>query len=515
MSFKKRYFFKLITNFVGFGIGLITQAIVPRALGPASYGNFSFLTSFFWQIAGFLNFNSSTAFYTKLSQRQNDRGLVGFYFYLILLIGLVLFLVVMLASVLGIRQFIWPEQNIIFIAMGAIWAFLTFCTMILTDISDAYALTVKSESINIILKITGVCVILFLFWKKWFSFFNYFSYQLVFLILSSMLMIYMIRHNGFQALGFVRLSKAQAQSYFREFSVFCLPLVIFTAFATAGQIGDRWFLQKFSGSANQGYYSFAYNVGNICMLFTSALVPLVLREQSIHFGNLDFEKLKNNFSRSLSVLVATTAFICCFLAVKSSSIIKIFAGDAYAAAFVPMVLMCLYPIQQTYGQLNANFFFATGRVHTYRNIGIIFILIGLVLTFFLLGPKGLRGLNLGANGLSFKMMLLAAASVNVQLWFNAKYLGLSFKKLVLNQLATILIFITCAWAISGFIGFVFPGLGHIAHFIISGSVYTFVCGIILFLYPGAIAVTKDDVYQLRRFIHRGIEMALARYTNGR
>lgn len=507
-SFTKRYFFKLLANFVGFGVGLVTQAIVPRALGPASYGNLSFLTNFFWQIAGFLNFNSSTIFYTKLSQRQKDKGLVGFYFYFVLLIGLILFLIVVFAQVLGIKEFMWPGQNIVFITMGAVWAFLTFCVMILTDMSDAYALTVKSESIGVILKILGVLVILFLFWRKAFTLFNYFSYQIVFLILSSGLLFYMIRRSGYQALQYVKLDMDRIRPYFKEFYILCSPLVIFTFIAAIGQIGDRWFLQRFSGSANQGYYSFAFNVGSVCMLFTNAVVPLILREQSIHFSNSDFEKLRDNFSRSLGVMIATTAFICCFLAIESKGVIKIFAGDAYAPSFVPMVLMCLYPIHQTYGQLNANFFFATGRVRIYRNLGIIFTLIGAVLTFFLLGPRTLGGFCLGANGLSFKMLALAIASVNAQLWFNAKYLKLSFRKLIFNQFTTMLIFITASWGISGLIRFLLPGLNFIFHFMISGIVYVFVSGVILLLWPEAIAVARSDSCRLNQFLQKSFEVCV-------
>ena len=317
-----------------------------------------------------------------------------------------------------------------------------------------------------------------------------------------MFLVVLIIRSGYSLFNGVIHKSDQFQPYYKEFSKVCFPLVFFLSLALVGQIFDRWFLQKFSGSVNQGYYSFAFQVGNLCMLFTSAIMPLVLREQSIHFGNMDFDKLRNVFSRSLGVLVALTAFICCFLAVKSQTIIKIFAGKAYTAAFVPMVLMCMYPIHRTYGQLNGNFFFATDRVHIYRNIGVIFTLLGVGFTFLLLGPQKYGGFNLGANGLSLKMMLLQAVSVNVQLWFNARYLKYSFKTFIFSQIATILIFLSSAFIASNFVLAVLPDLMPVVHFIVSGIVYVLFCFVVFIKWPEAIALKRSDVKQVNKFIKK-------------
>jgi O-antigen/teichoic acid export membrane protein len=53
-SLHRRYFFKLATGFVGLGLSLVTQAIIPRGLGPRAYGDFAFLSNFFTQVVAFL-----------------------------------------------------------------------------------------------------------------------------------------------------------------------------------------------------------------------------------------------------------------------------------------------------------------------------------------------------------------------------------------------------------------------------------------------------------------------------
>ena len=407
-SFKKRYSFKLITNIIGLGIGLITQSIVPRALGPASYGNFSFLTSFFWSVAGFLNFNSSTFFYTKLSQKQDDKTLVGFYFYFVLIIGLFLGVILAFPVVLGYNEIIWPEQKFIFVILGAIWAYMSFYVMILVDMSDAYGLTVKSEKVNTVLKIVGLTIILIMFWKNWFSLLNYFLYHLLILALSISALIYIIFKNKKSLSPFWRLDNAQVKKYAKDFSKFCAPLIVFTFLGVVAQILERWFLQTFSGSVKQGFFALSSQVASISFLFTSAVMPLVLRDQAISFGNKDLERSQKIFKRSTFTLYLLTTFFCCFIAVEAKTVLLFFGGQAYSEALVPLAIMSLYPIHQTYGQLNGNFFFATERVVAYRNIGLIFIFIGIPITFFLLGPEKYGALQYGNS-----MSINGSATINM------------------------------------------------------------------------------------------------------
>ena len=68
-SLKVRYLYKLITNLVGIPIGLITDSIIPRALGSKLYGDFSFISGFFQNLMSFFDMGSSNAFYDKISKR--------------------------------------------------------------------------------------------------------------------------------------------------------------------------------------------------------------------------------------------------------------------------------------------------------------------------------------------------------------------------------------------------------------------------------------------------------------
>lgn len=483
MTLKKRSFFKFITNLVGFFVGIITQSIVPRALGPAAYGDFSFLTSFFWQFVGFLNLNSSTVFYSKLSQRQEDRGLVGFYFNFLFLIAILLVIFLSLATVFGFNAFLWPQQKWNFIVMGALWAFLTFVVLILGDMSDALGLTVRSELAKITTRVTGLCAILFMFWKSLFNLTNYFYYQLIFLFFTVFLLFSVLKSKGIPTYRYLFLGRIEFTKYFKEFAAFCHPLLIFTIFSAAEQMTDRWFLQKFSGSVKQGFYALSYQISSICFILNSAVIPLVFREQSMHFASSNPAQLKHIFCRAILTLYSITAFFCCFFAIQSENVLQIFGGRAYAGAFIPLILMSFYPIHQTLGQLNANLFFSTERVKHYRNIGLIFTIVGVASTLFLLGPKKMGGLQAGASGLAVKMLILQILGTNVQLWINVKFLKVAYGKFLLHQISVILIFVVIAIICARVSGCFMASSNFIGNFVVAGIFYSLLVSMIFILKP--------------------------------
>jgi O-antigen/teichoic acid export membrane protein len=164
-SLKKRYFFKLATNFFGFLFGLITQAMIPRGLGPKAYGDFSFLSSFFSQLVGFFDSGTSIAFYTKLSQRNKDIGIITFYGIFAIIVSLAVLLLVFIFSFTSLTKTVWPDQLMFFVYLAAIWGILFWFIDILNKIVDAFGLTVTAELTRITQKFLGVIFIAALFFS--------------------------------------------------------------------------------------------------------------------------------------------------------------------------------------------------------------------------------------------------------------------------------------------------------------------------------------------------------------
>jgi hypothetical protein len=163
-SLRKRYFFKLLTNLISVPVYLVTQAIIPRGLGPQAYGDFTFLTNFFFQVMGFLSMGTSIGFYTKLSQRPNETALVSFYSYFFLVSVIILLGGVTVATQTSAFPIIWPKQEIWFIYLAAVWGIMNWGLQLLQKMTDSYGLTVNSEIASMFQRITGMVLIVIFFW---------------------------------------------------------------------------------------------------------------------------------------------------------------------------------------------------------------------------------------------------------------------------------------------------------------------------------------------------------------
>ncbi|HOL35533.1 MAG TPA: oligosaccharide flippase family protein [bacterium] len=497
-SLRKRYFYKLFTNIAGYAIGLITMGIIPRALGPKAFGDFNFLTNFFNQVVNFLDMGSSTAFFTKISQRQKESSLFAFYLWFTVLVTILILLGVSLAGVFRVHQRLWPGQNIIFVYCGALWAILNWVFNVLNQATDAYGLTVSAEIKKLYQKIFSVMLILILFYNHLINLASFFIYQYAIQIFIILSFFWVLKQNRKLPYRW-KMTQEQTRYYGKEFFVYCYPLFFYSLFSLLTGIFDRWILQYYSGSVQQGFYGLGYQIGTICLIFTSSMTPLFIREFSMAYGNQDRDRMIFLFRRYIPFLYVITAYFSCFAATQADVLIKIFGGSQYSAALLPVILMCIFPIHSTYGQLSGSVFLATGQTKLYRNLGVPFMIFGSMLTYILIAPQDKFGLNMGASGLAIKMVLLQFILVNVQLFFNAKFLGISFIRYFVHQIIVIVLFLAIGIDSRFFGDFLLRGTPFIFSFIFSGLVYTAVCIVCAFYYPRVFGLYRDDIEFFLRF----------------
>jgi len=158
-SLSKRFSFKLITNAVGLVLSLIIAGIIPRSLGPQAFGDFSFLTNFFERVFNFVDNGTSMAFYTKLSQRPKDKGLIRFYSGFIIFFSLLVFVLVAIAFGVNIDQILWPDQKPLFVLMALFLGLLTWVNKVMVKIVDAYALTTRGEIVQVLQKVVHLVLV--------------------------------------------------------------------------------------------------------------------------------------------------------------------------------------------------------------------------------------------------------------------------------------------------------------------------------------------------------------------
>lgn len=491
-SLKKRYFYKLSTNAISLPISILTQSIVPRLLGPIAYGSYNYLTNFFNSLFGFFDFGTSTALYILLSQRSDDSKLLKFYYWIIFAIIFVISFLFIISYAFDLRKTLWPDQIYLYIFLALIWGMLTWFLQIIQKIVDAYGFTVQGEKLKILNKIFGIVLVLSLYFFDLNKLYYFFIYQYFILLTVVIGFIIILKKSNVSLIPKEKLDDQDFKKYKIEFYNYSSPLFISAIVILLAGLFDRWILQSFGGSIQQGFFGLSFQISTLCFVFTSAMTPLFFRELSIAHFTDDLNKMKNLFNKFVPTLFAIAAFISLFLALRSDQLSNIMGGKEYAQASLAVAIMAIYPIHQTYGQLNESVLLATKQTQLYRNLSIITSLLGIPLTIYFIGPVEYGFLALGATGLALKMVCVQILSVNLEMWFNSKILKLSFIRLMIQQISILLIFFSVSFFVKSL--FLSIGLSKLVSFIFEGVSYTLVSlGIFLMFSKFLISLDRRDL----------------------
>ena len=499
-SLLKRYSFKVGGGVFSLPINLAIQTMVVRALGPTGYGSYSFLTNFFTQVAGFFDCGTSLCFYTNLCKRPAEKLLVSFYWRFVGVVALFICGLVLALVAIGQRE-IWPGQVRPYIYLAAILGIGTWILGIIEKILDAYSLSAPGEIARTLQRSVGVLLIGGLFWAGWLNLTWYFIAQLLMVGFLVFLWRRVLLMRGEELCPLKRLQAGLLKQYSTEFWYYSHPLLFYALVGMFTNIADRWLLQFFSGSIEQGFYGLSSQIGTIAFVFTAAMTPLLTREFAQAHHERDLPRMQRDFATHIPRFVTFTAFVCIFFASQAGAITSLFAGSQFSNAQNAVMLMCYYPIFQVYGQLSAAVFYATDQTGRYRDIGLCAMGFGMVLSLWLLGPKHIHCLQLGATGLAVKSLGTAVFAINTQLWFNAKFLKVSFLRFAAHQVAVVVGFtalaIGCRLIVGSYLQSIAGGL------VVSGLCYTVLSAIAIYITPSVVTISRTEIHSvLRRYVFR-------------
>lgn len=484
-SLKKRYLIKLLSNIVNGVINIFLVAIVPKALGPVAFGQFSYLQQFFSQVIAFLDTGTSTVFFTKLSAKNTRKELLTFYFLLSFALISILFLIICFIDAFDYLAFFLPNIPTEYVLYGVLFGIFTWVTQVYIKISDAFAITVSVEIIKIIHKIATLFLLLYIINFLPFDLHIYFYFQLISLISFLIIVSILFKRKSIITKQFFNF-KIKYKELVKEFYIYCYPLFIFNIVAIFIGLFDIWLLQTVSGSIETGFYGLAYSIAAMCFLFTSAMTPIITREFSKSFEENDLEKVKSLFQRYIPMLYSIAAYFSVFIAFQAENILSIFTDEKFKDALFVLVIMAFYPIHQTYGQLSGSLFFANGTTKLYRDIGLISSLIGLFFSYLFI-----YYFELGALGFGIKMILAQVIGVNIQLYFNTKLLDINMNSFVIHQIYTVVLFSFLAYISSCFV----YSSTIIINFLLSGFIYTIFIFICIILFPRIISLDKKKLFE--------------------
>lgn len=499
-----RYIFKLLANLASVPVYLLMEAILPRALGPQVYGNYSFATALFQQFSGFMDMGTSTCLYNALSRRQREEALFRFYLRIALLVALLTILCGLVVTAPQIGHWLMPDVPLWIAPMAALWAYLTWWGRVLRSVNDALGETVSSETWRTICSILGVLLLLAMYLGDCLNLHTLFLQQYL-LLGASALAYWHISRKCWRGMGLpptITPDRKLSRAYIREFLNYSHPLFVQALLSFAMLTVERWLLQWFDGSAQQGFFALSQKVSLACFLFVSAMTPLLMRELSIAWGDRDLQAMGSLLTRFAPLLYGIAAFFSCFTLVEGKALVQIFGGEAFLAATVPVEIMALYPLHQAYGQMAGSVFHACGKTSILRNLTALECVYGLAAAWFLLAPGTLWGLNLGATGLAIKTVGVQFISVNICLWLVSRMLPFNFWRNFCHQFFCVAIFIGVALFIRHISQLILPAeSAFVWRFLLSGLNYSCAIALLCLMRPELLGLSRQELKDLALRFH--------------
>lgn len=500
-SLNKRYLFKIFSKILTAPLLLIAQALLPRGLGPELYGKFIFQTNFFQQVVSFFDSGTSLAFFTSLSKNLNDKSIIRFYGGYSIVASLIILFATSLIFLFRLGDVIFPNQEVEYVFLALFFSVVTWWSEVIYKIIDAYALTVSGEKIFIYQKFISLFILYALYYFDLLTLFNVFIYNFFILTLLIVWWTRCLYLNGIFIFNIPSIDGEDVKAKSIYFWNYSSPLLFYSFSGMLIALFDNWLLMKIAGPVQQAFFGLAFKLSAISFMFTGAMTQLITREFSIAHGNNDKDHLAALFNRYIPLLYFIASTFSVFFIANAGQFTSIFGGDEFKNSTIPVAIMLLYPIHQTYGQLSGSLFYSTGQTKLYRNIGLSMMPIGIVFTWLALGPFKFGGFELGALGLAIKTVLLQFIAVNVQLYFNSKYLKLSYFKYLFHQLFTLIFLFLIAFLSKWIISSIINSTAISA--ILSGVLYSIFILIVLYYFPQTISVLKQ---QRDEFILKGLQI---------
>jgi len=294
-----------------------------------------------------------------------------------------------------------------------------------------------------------------------------------------------------------KVGKEDFRSVFKEFRSFCLPLVICGWIGFLYSFADYWLLQKFGGSVQQGYYAIGVRFSALSLIATTSMLQVFWKEiaEAYSFGNM--ERVRLLYHRVSRGLFFMGAVISCLIIPFTREILALLFGPEYRAAWLPLCLMFLYPVHQSMGQITHTMFYAIGKTKVQANIVILFMVVSIPIAYILLAPKSaiIPGFQLGAMGLSLKMVGCQILGVNLMAFFIARYTNTAFSW---SHQIYVLILLLPIGFLSRFFARLILSLASVDGYTVlvmavSGIFYIVIVAILIRYYPSIAGLNMDQI----------------------
>jgi O-antigen/teichoic acid export membrane protein len=423
-NYSSRVYYTLVGNLFRSILSFSSSMLIARALEPDDYGRYTFLIGTFIAFKQFIDFSSSSAFFTFLSKKIRSIKFIKNYWFYVFLQILIPFILIAFIFPAKWLNYLWAgeSKSLIILALISVF-FQTTVWPISVQMAESIRKTFYVQIVNVLLVFFHFCIILGLWFYGLLAIPFLFSLIAIEWLIASLFLLNIFKSNYKKE--YIDNNKVDTnKSIFIEFWIYCGPFIPYAVFNFIHEFGEKWMLQSWGGSVEQAYFGVAAQISSVILLATTSIIRVFWKEISEANANENFLKVKEMYTVATKVLFFISILVSVTLIPWSKEIISILLGDAYLPGSLTLTIMLLYPIHQSLGQINGTIFYATESTRDYVIGNIIFLIISLISTYYVLAPTDfiIPGLNLGSVGVALKLVLLQLIQANIFSWYIYKKL---------------------------------------------------------------------------------------------
>jgi O-antigen/teichoic acid export membrane protein len=497
----RRYVATLLSQGVQLAASAVIAAVVPRQLGPAQFGSYSYLLTTAGTLRGFTEPSAQQAFFTFSSQDRRSGALTKLFAAWAVAQLALLIAIVLVASVFGVSRWIWPGQHVAQVLLVTVLDWMLFVSLTLRQLSDSKGLTVRSQALIAATSVSTVAGLLVLAWMGRLTFYTFVSVNLVSAVVTAVTVghLLFIRHHDLCWAGSLR---RHARENVRRWWRYAKPLIALEYYTPLAAFAGAYLIQTWYGSTEQGYLGLATRWSSLVLLFTGAALNIVWREVAAAVAKNDRDEASRIYLRFNHVLIFLAATLCVWLSICSRTLVTSVAGEAFRPAVPTMMIMAFYPLAQTCAQLSTAALKAVERTADYRNWSLLISIPDLLLTYFLVAPRdaSVPGLGLGAVGIALKMSVYSLLSVQIYEWVVFRFFGLEFGAAMRARVLMLATIVACAAVTVILTSGIerYAAQGPLGAMLISSPVYFLVIGAIATHWPELVGLERRDLDTIRR-----------------
>jgi O-antigen/teichoic acid export membrane protein len=292
----------------------------------------------------------------------------------------------------------------------------------------------------------------------------------------------------------------------KNYWAYCRPLAFLGVFTFLYRFVDRWLLQRYGGSIQQGYYSIAVQFSNLCLIATASVVKVFWKEIAEAYQKDQKERVYHLYAQVSKGLYGFAGWCCCLLIPYTREILHLTVGTAYIAGALTFALYLLYPIHNSLGQIQGTFLQAVGDTKNLTRVCFWTLVIGLPATYLVIADASapIPGLGWGAAGLAFKTVLVQIFSIVWLAYVIARVNKWPFQEMY--QVTILGYFVVLAWGCRYVVVFLFSNL-HFSHILIlemlgGALLYVALTAVSIYNYPDLMGFRMDELLMaIKNLIH--------------